>query len=97
MVKSIYIISLNYITDFIRSQVPGEKRGPVSYTHLDVYKRQGREKAACEKDLAALSGKLMNPGFVEKAPANVVEAERQRLQKVRERLAKIEESLSAFS
>lgn len=28
MVKSIYIISLNYITDFIRSQVPGEKRGP---------------------------------------------------------------------
>ena len=51
--------------------------------------RLGREKAACEKDLAALSGKLMNPGFVEKAPANVVEAERQRLQKVRERLAKI--------
>ena len=59
--------------------------------------RLGREKAACEKDIAVLSGKLMNPGFVEKAPANVVEAERQRLQKVRERLAKIEESLSAFS
>lgn len=59
--------------------------------------RLGREKAACEKDIAALSSKLDNPGFVAKAPAQVVEGERAKLAKARERLAKIEESIAAFS
>ena len=59
--------------------------------------RLGREKAACEKDIAALSSKLDNPGFVAKAPAQVVDGERVKLAKARERLAKIEESIAAFS
>ena len=59
--------------------------------------RLGREKAACEKDIAALSSKLDNPGFVAKAPAQVVDGERAKLAKARERLAKIEESIAAFS
>ena len=59
--------------------------------------RLGREKAACEKDIAAQSSKLDNPGFVAKAPAQVVDGERAKLAKARERLAKIEESIAAFS
>lgn len=59
--------------------------------------RLGREKTACEKDIAALSSKLDNPGFVAKAPAQVVEGERAKLAKARERLAKVEESIAAFS
>ena len=59
--------------------------------------RLGREKAACEKDIAALSSKLDNPGFVAKATAQVVDGERAKLAKARERLAKIEESIAAFS
>lgn len=59
--------------------------------------RLGREKAACEKDIAALSSKLDNPGFVAKAPAQVVDGERAKLAKARERLAQIEESIAAFS
>lgn len=58
--------------------------------------RLAKEKAACEKDIAMLSGKLSNEGFVSKAPANVVEAERAKLEKRREHLAKIEESIAAF-
>ncbi|MEY8358362.1 valine--tRNA ligase [Anaerotruncus colihominis] len=58
--------------------------------------RLGREKAACEKDIAALSSKLDNPGFIAKAPAQVVDGERAKLAKARERLAKVEESIAAF-
>lgn len=58
--------------------------------------RLAKEKAACEKDIAMLSGKLSNEGFVAKAPASVVEAERAKLEKRREHLAKIEESIAAF-
>ncbi len=58
--------------------------------------RLNREKAAAEKDIAMLSGKLSNENFVSKAPAAVVEAEREKLAKHRERLAKIEESIAAL-
>jgi valyl-tRNA synthetase len=34
------------------------------------------ELAGLEKQLAALEGRLANPGFVDRAPANVVAAER---------------------
>ncbi|MBE6905999.1 MAG: valine--tRNA ligase [Ruminococcaceae bacterium] len=58
--------------------------------------RLNREKAAAEKDIAMLSGKLSNENFVSKAPAAVVEAEREKFAKHRERLAKIEESIAAL-
>ena len=43
-----------------------------------------------------ISGKLKNEGFVAKAPAAVVQAERDKLEKHKERLAKIEESIAAL-
>ncbi|WP_368234275.1 valine--tRNA ligase [Anaerotruncus rubiinfantis] len=58
--------------------------------------RLNAEKAKVEKEIAAVNGKLANQGFVAKAPAAVVDAERAHLAKARERLAKIEESIAAF-
>ncbi|WP_317398279.1 valine--tRNA ligase [Anaerotruncus colihominis] len=85
--------SVQVVTDAARAFIPMDEL-------VDREKelaRLGREKAACEKDIAALSSKLDNPGFVAKAPAQVVDGERAKLAKARERLAKIEESIAAFS
>ena len=38
-----------------------------------------KEIAAMENEIKRAEGKLNNPGFVNKAPANVVEAERAKL------------------
>jgi len=58
--------------------------------------RLSKEKAACEKDIQFISGKLSNPGFVAKAPEAVINAQREKLQKAQERLSKIEASLKVF-
>ena len=59
-----------------------------------------KEKARMEKELKKnsaelekLNTKLNNPGFVNKAPAHVVEAERERSVKLTELVAKLEEQL----
>jgi valyl-tRNA synthetase len=59
-----------------------------------------KEKARMEKELKKnstelekLNAKLGNPGFVNKAPANVVEAEKERAAKLAELVAKLEEQL----
>jgi valyl-tRNA synthetase len=52
--------------------------------------RAEKEHAALMKDLTALEGKLCNEGFLAKAPAAVVEAERQRLAAGREKALKLE-------
>jgi len=59
-----------------------------------------KEKARMEKELKKnsaelekLNAKLGNPGFVNKAPANVVEAEKERAVKLAELVAKLEEQL----
>ena len=44
-------------------------------------------------ELEKLNAKLGNPGFVSKAPANVVEAEKERAAKLAELVAKLEEQL----
>ena len=59
--------------------------------------RLTKEKQACEKDIAFLSGKLNNPGFVAKAPEKVINDQRAKLEKAQELLAKIESSLAAFN
>ncbi len=59
--------------------------------------RLSGEKAACDKDITFLSGKLSNEGFVAKAPAKVVEIEKEKLKKAEEKLAKILESIAALS
>ena len=60
-----------------------------------------KEKARMEKELKKnqaeldkLDTKLNNPGFVNKAPANVVEAERERAVKLRELVTKLQGELS---
>lgn len=58
--------------------------------------RLSKEKQACEKDIAFLSGKLNNPGFVAKAPEKVINEQKAKLQKAQELLQKIESSLEAF-
>ena len=62
-----------------------------------------KEKARMEKELGKnkaeldkLQTKLGNPGFVNKAPANVVEAERERAEKLAVLIAKLEEQLQSM-
>lgn len=59
--------------------------------------RLEKERKACEKDIAMVEQKLSSQGFIEKAPQNVVEAERVKLEKHKERMEKIIESIAAFS
>ena len=63
-----------------------------------------KEKARIEKELKKnraeldkLEAKLGNPGFVNKAPAHVVEAEQDRAEKLRALLAKLEESAASLA
>ena len=58
--------------------------------------RLNREKAACEKDIAFVSGKLNNAGFVAKAPAAVIEQEKGKLKAAQDKLALIDESIAAL-
>ena len=63
-----------------------------------------KEKARLTKDLGkkrgelkGLEGKLSNPGFLAKAPENVVAAEKERAEKLKELIKKIEEQLAAMA
>ena len=63
---------------------------------IDREKEQARlakEKAQCEKEIASMAAKLSNEGFVNKAPAHIVEDMRQKHAAAAEKLAKIEESI----
>ena len=55
--------------------------------------RAEKEQAALARDMASLEGKLSNEGFMAKAPAAVVEAERQRLASIREKLERVGERI----
>ena len=55
--------------------------------------RMEKEIAGCKKEIGQLEGKLSNPGFVQKAPPAVVEADREKLAKAKDRLEKLEESI----
>ena len=56
--------------------------------------RLSKEREKCLKDINMISGKLNNAGFVAKAPANVVEGEREKLAKAEALLANIDESIA---
>ncbi len=58
--------------------------------------RLNKEKAAVQKDIDFSSNKLNNAGFVAKAPAQQVEAEKAKLAKAQEKMAKIEQSIAAL-
>lgn len=59
--------------------------------------RLSKEKAAAQKDIDFSSNKLNNKGFVAKAPAAQVEAEKAKLAKAQEKMAKIEQSIAALN
>ena len=78
------------VTDSARVFIPMEQL-------IDKDKEMARldkEKKDCQKDIDFLSKKLSNQGFVAKAPANVIEMEKAKLEKARERMKKIEESIA---
>jgi len=54
------------------------------------------EKKRLLSEIKRVDGKLSNKGFVDKAPAHVVEEEKAKGEKYRQMLAKVEESLTAF-
>ncbi|BCG47864.1 Valyl-tRNA synthetase [Citrifermentans bremense] len=56
-------------------------------------KRLGKEIAKIEKDIEFLSKKLENPSFVERAPADVVEKEREKIGEFATKKKLLEESL----
>ncbi len=58
--------------------------------------RLQKEKAGAEKEIAAFTRQLDNPGFVNKAPAQVVEDIRRKLARAQDKLARIDESLAAL-
>lgn len=58
--------------------------------------RLAKEKKAVQKDIDFSQGKLNNQGFLAKAPAAQVEAEKAKLAKALDKMAKIEESIKAF-
>ena len=67
---------------------------------VDLEKEEARIEKELKKnraELDKLEAKLGNPGFVNKAPAHVVEAEQDRAEKLRALLAKLEESAASMA
>ena len=58
--------------------------------------RLKKEQARLESEVKRASGKLNNPGFVQKAPAKLIEEEKGKLLMYEEMLNKIKESLAKF-
>ncbi|MBP1591525.1 MAG: valine--tRNA ligase, partial [Oscillospiraceae bacterium] len=84
--------SANAVTDSARIFIPMDEL-------VDSEKeiaRLEKEKAKVQKDIDFLSGKLNNQGFIAKAPAQLIDAEKAKLAKAEEKMAKIEQSIAAF-
>ena len=58
--------------------------------------RLEKEKKSVEGEIKRAEGKLGNPGFVAKAPAKLIEEEKEKLAKYKEMLQTIEESLRSW-
>ena len=107
-----FLKRLAYASDItVTETAPADQAGMVSVvTHearvfipLAELVDLAKEKARMEKDLgkkkgelAGLQNKLANPGFVNKAPANVVAAEKERAEKLEALIAKLEEQLAGM-
>ena len=59
--------------------------------------RLNKEMANVEKEIARLSGKLNNQGFLSKAPAEVVEGERAKLEDANKKMAGLKETLAMLA
>ncbi len=58
--------------------------------------RLNKEKEKVQKDIDFLSKKLSNEGFIAKAPAQLIDAEKAKLAKAEEKMAKIEQSIAGL-
>ncbi len=66
---------------------------------LDLDKERARltkEREKKQNELSKMEAKLSNPGFLNKAPAQVVATEQDRAEKLRQLLAKLDEQLAAL-
>ena len=73
-------------------------RSPLSDI-IDVEKELARlekDKKNAQKDIDFLSKKLNNQGFLAKAPAQLIEAEKAKLAKAEEKMSKINESIASL-
>ncbi len=80
------------VTDVARIFIPMEQL-------VDVEKelaRLAKEEAKVRKDIEFVQKKLQNPGFCEKAPAQLIAAEREKLAKAEEKLAKVLQSIASW-
>lgn len=59
--------------------------------------RLNKELDKLNKDLEGYARKLQNPGFVERAPAAVVEEEKRRQAEAQENKSKVEEALARIA
>ena len=90
-------------TDIPEDAVSAVIEGAVIYIPveelLDIEKeieRLEKEKQRLEKELERVNGKLTNKGFVQKAPADVVEAEKEKKDKYRDMMDKVMERLNSL-
>lgn len=58
--------------------------------------RLNRELAAAEKQLSQIDAKLSNENFVNKAPANVVQGQRDAAEKLRDKIAMLKDSIASL-
>ena len=84
---------VNVVTDSARFFIP---LSDIVDTEKELA-RLSKDKQKVQKDIDFLSGKLSNQGFIAKAPAQLIEAEKAKLAKAQERMAKIEESIAALN
>ena len=80
------------ITHVARISMPMAELVDMEKEKARLEKQLGKDKAELDK----LNTKLQNPGVVNKAPANVVEAERERAEKLAAVIAKLEEQLAGM-
>jgi valyl-tRNA synthetase len=76
-------------------QVCLELKGAIDVSAETARITKDRQKT--DKERAQIAGRLANTSFVERAPAAVVEKERERLAELDEKMAKIDQSLARLS
>ena len=84
--------ALTAVTDCARIFIPMEQL-------VDKEKelaRLAKEEAKVRRDIEIIQKKLSNEGFVEKAPAQLIQNEREKLAKAKEKLAKVLESVASW-